>query len=308
MKLLPGLSFSTLLVIAGLTALSGVAKATILPENNLFVFDDKAKIANITEEQFNTIIKEVIDFYIPLAKMHGATLTSNNNWTDSTVNAYAQQSGTTWTVSMFGGLARRDEVTADGFTMVVCHEIGHHFGGFAFIGSSWAAAEGQADYYATETCAKAIWGKQTAQNAEHIKTVNAIAKAGCDKSWKTEDERNLCYRTSDAGSSLANLLAALGSKTAGMPKFDTPDKKQVTTTDTAHPKAQCRLDTYYQGALCGKSVDLTVIPGRNHPAGQGSMDAEKEASKYSCFASAADSTGSRPRCWFKPRVVGSFVD
>jgi hypothetical protein len=30
---------------------------------------------------------------------------------------------------MFGGLARHELVTDDGFMMVVCHETGHHLGG-----------------------------------------------------------------------------------------------------------------------------------------------------------------------------------
>jgi Zn-dependent protease with chaperone function len=53
---------------------------------------------------------------------------------------------------MFGGLARDPLVTKDGFSAVICHEIGHHIAGAPRKGFSWASNEGQADYFATTKC------------------------------------------------------------------------------------------------------------------------------------------------------------
>ena len=47
-----------------------------------------------------------------------------------------------WVVAMFGGLARRPEVTKDAFQFVVCHEVGHHLAGWPFA-YDWASNEGQ---------------------------------------------------------------------------------------------------------------------------------------------------------------------
>jgi hypothetical protein len=97
---------------------------------------------------------------------------------------------------------------------------------------------------------------------------------------------------------LATLLAKLGGEP--MPSFDTPDTNVVTTTNVEHPEGQCRLDTYFSGALCTKQWDLNVIPAKGFPQGQNSAAAEKVAMQYSCFVNNRTGTvGTRPACWFK---------
>ena len=73
------------------------------------------------------------------------------------MNAFAKQGASTWEVHMYGGLARHQAVTADGFALVVCHELGHHLGGAPqkvdwFGRLRWASNEGQADYWGTAKC------------------------------------------------------------------------------------------------------------------------------------------------------------
>ena len=297
------MQFQTRLAVlfAGLFA-AQASFAQILPENNLHLFDDIfAKDAKMTEAEFNQLTDAVIKEWEDLAKIHGATLVANKNWTDSTVNAYATQSGKTWQVSMFGGLARRAEVTNDGFQLVVCHELGHHFAGFPFYGANdWAASEGESDYFATQVCARKIWSDEPELNATYKTRISAAAVEKCDAAWSVQAERDLCYRASAGGQSLANLLAALGGQ--GTPKFETPDPTVVSKTNVNHPKGQCRLDTYFQGALCPTVFDVKKIPGRKHPMGQGSKDAEQEAITASCAKSAGFELGNRPLCWFKPQL------
>jgi hypothetical protein len=275
------------------------AQATILPPNDLHLQDDiNRRDANITESQFNKIIDNVIKKFDDIVAQHGADLTVERKWTDSTVNAYASQEGKKWIVSMFGGLARRPEITNDGFALVVCHELGHHLGGFVFKGERWASAEGQADYFATQVCARQIWKSDLNTNENSANTVDPVARAQCNKVWTKTADQNLCYRTAMASQSLATLLA-FGN---GQPKFDKPDAKEVATTYLNHPAAQCRLDTYFNGALCDVAFDLSLIPGKNHPDGQASVAAEKLAAKYSCTGTGAQAMGSRPRCWFKSKI------
>lgn len=278
------------------------AKASILPPNNLHLQDNLYSLANITEQDFNTIINTIVEYYKPLVSAKGATLKSNNLWTDSTVNASAQQLGTSWVINMYGGLARRSEVTPDGFAMVVCHELGHHLGGFPYYGDNdWAAAEGQADYFATQSCAREIWRQQITENARYRGLVGAYEKNKCDAVWSKVEDQDLCYRTAAAGQSLATLLGALRSA-PNPPRFDTPDASKVSTTYTAHPEAQCRLDTYFNGALCPANFDKNVIPARNTAGGQTSKDAELKAVSSSCMSSAGYVGGVRPLCWFKPQL------
>src|SRR5687768_16763139 len=131
------------MAIYGILGASAWAEATILPPNDLHLQDNIFEFqSNVSEEEFNRVIERAEDVYGPVMEQFGATLEINRLWDNSTVNASAYQSGRTWYVNMYGGLARRPEVTPDGFAMVLCHELGHHLGGFPFS-LSWAANEGQ---------------------------------------------------------------------------------------------------------------------------------------------------------------------
>lgn len=273
---------------------------SFLPENNLHLQDRLHVAANFGEAEFNAAIDRAGEYYAPIAAAHGGNLKMMKLWTTSTVNAEADRKGSDWIVKMYGGLARREEVTLDGFMLVVCHELGHHVAGFPFYRGDWAANEGQADYFATQACAKNIWSKDLEENAKHRATIDPLAKEKCDAMSTDTAAQDLCYRTANAGLSLARLLAALGYDR--VPQFGTPDTSEVSRTQEAHPRGQCRLDTYVQGALCGARFDDTVIPGAGHAQGQDSVGAEKEAAMYSCTASGNQTVGLRPRCWFKPRL------
>lgn len=266
-------------------------KSAFMPENNLHLQDHHFR-SNIAESEFNDVITRAEQIYRPMFLKFGATLQVVRKWNDSTVNAYAEQFGTTWRVTMFGGLARRPEVTPDGFAMVLCHEIGHHLGGFAFYGDQeWAANEGESDYFATQECARKIWPK----DGYNPQPPHPAIAQRCDNIWSAEVDRKLCYRSGMAGKALAELLASLNNQTIDVTKRD---PTLVSTTNNAHPAGQCRFDTYMAGALCTKAFNPDVIPGKGDPSGNNSMSAEKTAYQYSC----ASGEGARPRCWYAPRV------
>lgn len=270
------------------------------PANDFYRYDVlHSKDANMSEAEFNQITDEITALYAPLAALHGATLTVEKNWSDPTVNAYADQNGDVWSIHMFGGLARRPETTADGYALVVCHELGHHFGGYPFYGpSDWAASEGQSDYFATLACARKIWGHKEAENEALRAQASLEVRLLCDAAHDERGARNLCYRAMRAGQSLANLLATLGQ--SAEPRLSTPDPRVIEDTDPTHPDAQCRLDTYAAGALCASSFNDQEIPARNHSQGQDSVVAERQANTSACSQAARQAIGTRPRCWFAP--------
>lgn len=278
------------------------AFATDLPPNNLHLLDQVDKIKDIDEALFHQIIDRIAAVYAPFVQLHGANLIARRNWADPTVNAYASQIGNNWFIDFFGGYARREEMTPDAFSLVVCHEVGHHLGGHWFYSrdSVWASGEGQADYFSTQACARTIWKEDKAGNAKHRATVDRIARRACDSVWKAEDEQNLCYRIAKAAEDKTLFYA--NSQKLPPPKAGTPDPRQVEMSDAYHPAPQCRFDTYFQAALCLKPFDPRVIPGKNHPAGNNSVDAELVASNSSCMTAQGFALGARPRCWFKPQV------
>src|SRR6185437_7542207 len=67
--------------------------------------------SKMTEAQFNKVVKDTTDSYTALAKEHGAKLVVSADWTDDTVNAYADEDGKNWNVHFFVGLARQPTMT-----------------------------------------------------------------------------------------------------------------------------------------------------------------------------------------------------
>ena len=294
---------------------AGQAHASILPPNDLHLEDRIGRSdANIDEPLFRTLIERAVRHYQPLAEAHHAGLSADLDWEDPTVNAFAIHLGPVWIITMKGGLARRPEVTPDGFQLVVCHELGHLFAGYPFKpsvlgGFSAVSVEGESDYFATQSCARALWGRDQDENARHASTVDPFAATQCNRAWQQEADRNLCYRIADASQSLAGLLAAL--RNEPVPAFGLRDVGLIARTSALHPAAQCRLDTYLEGALCGQTRDEAVIPGKWLSGNFGPLldrYSERQARRQSCFSFGTFFEGARPRCWFAPVASATSRD
>lgn len=288
------------LSVAGMAlACSENGKGGFLPENDMYIpVGLKSINGGLTQEQFNKVIDRVEHLYAPIVSSAGGKLVVERNWTDGTVNAYATQTGGVWKVAMFGGLARHETITEDGMSLVVCHELGHHLGGAPRKGASaggwwggagggsWASNEGQADYFATMKCLRRVFLND--DNARIVSTLGAPQYLidSCTKATKgNKEDSALCVRTSMAGKSVSNLFSVLGKLPET--KFDTPDKTVVAVTDDNHPKAQCRLDTYFQGSLCDVSFNEDF--------------SAKDETKGACHPALGSKIGNRPLCWFKPK-------
>lgn len=257
-----------------------------LPENNLSIPVGDKMAGDMTQERFLEIVGRVEAVYSPIIAGMGATLKMNNDWNSTTVNASAQQMGSVWQVNMYGGLARHRLTTDDGFMMVVCHELGHHIGGAPRYdrNTDWASNEGQADYFASLKCMRRV-----IQNDDNISIVagmqiDAEATKQCQAVYKSASEVALCQRIAMAGKSLGQLLGSLGGNSNV--NFHTPDKKVVRQTNDNHPAAQCRLDTYFQGMLCDKSITEDV--------------SKDDAIPGTCIKRDGYTKGVRPLCWYKP--------
>lgn len=261
----------------------------ILPENNLNIPHYLKSLGGISEAEFNNVIDKVETLYSPVITRMGGKLKINRGWTDGTVNANATRSGSTWLVNMYGGLARHSTITSDGFALVLCHELGHQIGGAPKINNifglnSWASNEGQSDYFASVKCLREVFLND--DNAKVVSTLNApkVVSDRCVAAHGDKRDQDICIRSSMAGDSVAKLFAALRNSTPA--KFDTPDIKVVAKTDDKHPAFQCRLDTFFQGALCDKDFRQEV--------------SQKNEVTGTCHKANGDTSGLRPLCWFKP--------
>jgi hypothetical protein len=267
-------------------------KTGIVEENDLWIGpDEKNNISSVTREDFMDAIDRIEKIYAPVIRAKGGELVINRKWEDGTVNASAQRMGNKWVVNMYGGLARHEAITKDGFTMVLCHELGHHIGGMPkkkqFWMTTWAANEGQSDYFASLKCMRRYLAEQ--DNVAHVAKLNVpeFVTQKCNESFTTQDELALCQRNAMAGLSLGNLFKALKKLTVPL-KFETPDPKKVAQTDHNHPQPQCRLDTYFAGALCNRPVSEEV------------SDTDATAGVCSRKRNEAE-IKTRPLCWYNPK-------
>jgi hypothetical protein len=137
-----------------------------------------------------------------------------------------------------------------------------------------------------------LWENKEIENLiiywSEISEDRKIAKDACDKVYSNESEAALCFRQALAGESLAKLLGSLGGNSNV--KFSTPDPTVAVKTNHNHPKGQCRMDTYFQGALCDK--DFNLDPSAS------------DASQGYCTSKDNYELGLRPLCWFTPKEYG----
>jgi hypothetical protein len=287
-----GLLFVSLVATLPSLACTPDGSEGFLPDNSLKIFAHAKLNGGISEETFNAVIDKFESLYAPIIKTFGGELQVERKWNDPTVNAYAQQLGNTWKVSMFGGLARHSTITEDGFSLVVCHEIGHHIGGaprkVSPWSSPWASNEGQADYFATLKCLRRGWENDNNEEIVSKMDVPAFLANACSAQHVWNQDYFMCVRGGMAGLSVAKLFQALRGSNVE-PKFDTPDSRVVTKTDDNHPATQCRLDTYLQGSLCDVSFHEDVVSSSEVTG--------------TCHGSTGHTKGLRPLCWFKPSIT-----
>lgn len=197
------------------------ASAMIAPPNNVKVYmAADAQTDAITKSMFNQAIDLVYNHYAPIVKKKGYVLKFNRLWSDPTVNSDTDVEGKTWVINSYGGLARYANITdVATYAEVACHELGHHMGGAPYFDQdqSWPgggpSVEGEADYWATWVCMKAVGF-----------TTNQILIANLN---------------------LAKALATLGGE--AVPSRPGPCLPDVDVTYEDHPAAQCRLNTYDAG-------------------------------------------------------------
>jgi hypothetical protein len=265
-----------------------------LPENDLQISVDSKSNKGITEAEFNEVLDKIETIYTPIISDKGGSLKVKRLWDNNTVNASAQQWGSTWIINMYGGLARHEAITQDGFALVACHEIGHHVGGAPKIGSRWASNEGQSDYFAGLKCLRLVFADKSASGfSRPAAMADPFVKQKCGEKYSGKKERALCERIANAGMSVSSLFK-IGRGEDRTPRFNEPDQKEVEQTDDRHPGTQCRLDTYFSGGLCPKAV---------------SDDVDRfDPSKGTCTRQEGYTWAARPKCWYLPPAGASELE
>ncbi|MFN8790940.1 MAG: M48 family metalloprotease [Bdellovibrionales bacterium] len=222
---------------------------TLLPENDRRIQVRSAEANNLTEEQYNQILQAFRNLYGPLFAEKELEFDLVGSWQSATVNAYADRAGRTARVTIFGGIARHKAITPDGLAAVICHEIGHHLGGAPKV-RGWGSNP---------------WASNDGQS-DYFATLKCLRRYF--KTFSTAQNVAIVNRLFQRRSFMA-------------------DPSVVNVTSDRHPPAQCRLDTFFRGALC-PIPEIEDVHNQNPYIG-------------TCSAvNGAPELYHRPRCWFKP--------
>lgn len=151
----------------------------------------------ITEAQYRHAMRSFETFFGPgIERELNKELIVISSWSSNTVNAYAEQDDGKFLITLYGGLARHKDITLDGLTASLCHELGHHLGGYPKKSTNkWSSAEGQSDYFATMKCLRKIWEKEDNLAAIKNDVIPPALKLACETTSKTKTDRALCQRS-----------------------------------------------------------------------------------------------------------------
>lgn len=267
----------------------------IAPQNNIRIpVGLKSSSELKTKQQVDNILYALSTFFSPLVKSYGATLVVDNDWENPEVNAYAfRTKENVFNILMLGGLTRFPDMTEDAFVMVFCHELGHHIGAAPLKEDTWVASEGQSDYWGAMKCFKEYVQKLSSPDiTKKIISkglfLSKTLKRNCEAQYNNEFEVNICLRTGLAGKRLAHILNAMNGFSYKL-DFDTPNTNQTDKSIDDHPESQCRLDTYFQAALCNKPISVPT--------------SSQSTLKGFCTEELGYKIGVRPRCWYAPGPI-----
>lgn len=234
----------------------------------------------ISETTYDQILDRVEDVYQPIVKKsHGAKLKVRHLWTHPAVDASSRGGDPrSWSITLYGGFARHPNMTAEAFALAACHEIGHLLGGFPR--NYDASSEGAADYFATLKCLRRVMPSD-----QPLREVDPAVRQACAGVFPEGSRRNQCEIGSMAGLAFAVFMQETDN-VPRRPSFTTPDTSLTSQAYRTPPTAQCRLDTFFQGALCAKDVDEPLSDAGPGPG--------------ACTSEEGFTVGLRPACWFAP--------
>jgi hypothetical protein len=283
-----------LLVVLSVIAMVGFlqhdhqACTSFTPENEIYVPENSILNSGLTEAEVRQVADQLYDLYAAKFSALKRSLVFNIQWSEDKFNAYTNLWRGKALIVMTGGMIRHPLVNLDGLTLVLCHEIGHHLAGkpkhTRGFGTSFASAEGQSDYFSTLKCMRKFLLEQPDNSVDESKLPVSVVQ-NCKDSFQDSNMQNICMRSVLASETMAKVLNAIRSNRVPNLDIETPDPTVVKKHFLKHPNPQCRLDTYYAGALCDVDHEEDI-------------DIKKDGVAQ-CTRKKGFTKGLRPNCWYK---------
>lgn len=204
------------------------------------------KAQALTLREYSLVEQKIRSYYQSFEKRK--ELKINAFWNNNVPNAYTKNDENKIDIYILGGFLKSRLMTKNVLALVLCHELGHHMGGYPFgliqrRGSNDdrpehdLSNEGQADFWAANNC---MW-EVLDDKKEHF-----YINQKCLERFRTEEQRSLCQQIINAGKSYVNLVKNI---------LNLNYETTVTANATRnlyvgeYPSLDCRRETYRAGAL-----------------------------------------------------------
>lgn len=174
----------------------------------------------IGKRKFKRIVATMEREFSDYALRNDERLLMYAGWNDPTADHALARRWESAQVLIFRGMAHRREINQDALILIICHELGHLYGGDPLKNArDQISAEGQADYFASNKCLRRA-----------LRIFN-------DK----DIEKRSLFAIRNVGKFLANNWGH------PIPHQSTPDTSVTDETLLEHPTPQCRFDTLLAG-------------------------------------------------------------
>lgn len=186
----------------------------------------------LPKKRFHALINLMQEEFQYLAERNGRRLQFLVDYNEDWAQAFARRWETDQVI-VYGGISGLKNGTEDSFVMILCHELGHLYGGKPYSDDyNKLSVEGQADYWSTSYCWKEIMPKLSERTPSEL----SLRQCNFDVT---------CARGVDAGKVVTAFYA--DNRNIAHPRIETPNLNQVQETLKVHPGPQCRLDTLFNG-------------------------------------------------------------
>ena len=202
----------------------------------------------LTHSEMGELIKDIEEVYPDI---------EINFENDLLKNATATHHGAKRNIIVHAGLGKAKYMSKDHFSLILCHEVGHHFGGAPMMEGEhnyWASDEGQADYFGAKECMR----KVLRPHNEKILVKPIITKQCRDSYPQEEEEAQICIRTAKAAEEFGKRDFLLNHYDQEPSEIDykeillmnaIPVERSFRFPFEQYPSSQCRTDIMFQAAL-----------------------------------------------------------
>lgn len=208
----------------------------------------RPSFARVTESELNSTFEIFEELYADDLPVGDVLLFNDSNggtvnWLDYDIYraAYHYSDGKHF-IWVFGGLINAEFMSVDGLALILCHELGHGFGGPPYK-TSGSSTEGQSDYYGAGECLTQFF-KATPRNLSHIEESHP-ARDLCEGAINFD----LCLRKLAAIDVQRQAFLTLEGVATAYDTYDPTIALSTSREDTFYPSQQCRIDTYVAAAL-----------------------------------------------------------